>query len=119
MLFQKSFSLVAGATIAFSPVIAFAQEVQVNEQNASNSATAVGDGNVIYQNTDQTNIQNQNDGYGYYPEYPAQSDYPSEQPSPSPENTVRMNQNAQYFGDPTQFQPSRYPSRHRHGWYGW
>lgn len=46
-----------------------ANQVEVNKQNASQNAAAVGTGNAVYQNLDQSSYQNQlqvpNSGYYY------------------------------------------------------
>jgi hypothetical protein len=65
-MFNKSFGLIATVALTLVPMSAFAQQTQVNSQNASNSAVAVGAGNTVIQNTDQTNIQNQFGLDGYY-----------------------------------------------------
>jgi hypothetical protein len=44
----------------------FAQETQLNVQGASNSAAAVGTGNFVNQNIDQTSFQDQFGADGYY-----------------------------------------------------
>jgi hypothetical protein len=63
---KKSLGIIATVALAFSPVAAFAQEAQVNVQGASNSAAAVGTGNVVNQNINQTNFQDQLQVDGYY-----------------------------------------------------
>jgi hypothetical protein len=65
-MFNKSFGLIATAALVFSPLAAFAGETQINSQNASNSAVAVGSGNTVIQNTDQMSIQDQFGAGGYY-----------------------------------------------------
>ncbi|BAZ47182.1 hypothetical protein NIES4102_42280 (plasmid) [Chondrocystis sp. NIES-4102] len=64
---KKSTLGILTALIAFAPLTAFAQDAQTSIQNNKNSAAAVGTGNFIHQNTDQTSYQNQLDlgGYGY------------------------------------------------------
>ena len=54
------------AAIAFAPTVAQAQNAQTNVQTSNNSATAIGNGNFIRQNTDQISVQNQLnlDAYG-------------------------------------------------------
>jgi hypothetical protein len=64
---KKSLGILATVALAFSPVAAFAQEVQTNIQGASNSAAAVGVGNYVNQNIDQTSFQDQLQVDGYYP----------------------------------------------------
>jgi hypothetical protein len=64
---KKSLGILATVALAFSPVAAFAQEVQTNIQGASNSAAAVGTNNFVNQNIDQTNFQDQWQVDGYYP----------------------------------------------------
>jgi hypothetical protein len=63
---KKSLGILATVALAFSPVAAFAQETQLNVQGASNSAAAVGVGNYVNQNIDQTSFQNQFGADGYY-----------------------------------------------------
>jgi opacity protein-like surface antigen len=63
---KKSLGIIATVALAFSPVAVFAQEVQTNIQGASNSAAAVGVGNYVDQNIDQTNFQDQWQVDGYY-----------------------------------------------------
>ncbi|MBE9169917.1 hypothetical protein IQ238_21120 [Pleurocapsales cyanobacterium LEGE 06147] len=63
---KKSFGILATVALAFSPVAVFAQEVQTNIQGASNSAAAIGHGNFVNQNIDQTNFQDQLQVDGYY-----------------------------------------------------
>jgi hypothetical protein len=62
---KSTFGILATIALVCSPVAAFAQ--QVNIQKASNSAAAVGNGNTIFQNIDQTNFQNQFGAEGYFP----------------------------------------------------
>ncbi len=64
---KSTFGILATVALAFSPVAAFAQDAQTSVQTNSNSAAAVGTGNVIYQNADQYSNQTQLDvgGYGY------------------------------------------------------
>jgi hypothetical protein len=64
---KKSLGLIATVALAFSPVAVFAQEVQTNIQGASNSAAAIGTGNFVNQNIDQTSFQDQLQADGYYP----------------------------------------------------
>jgi hypothetical protein len=63
---KKSLGIIATVALAFSPVAVFAQEVQSSFQGASNSGAAIGTGNVLNQNIDQTNLQNQLQLDGYY-----------------------------------------------------
>jgi hypothetical protein len=63
---KKSLGILATVALAFSPVAVFAQEVQTNIQGASNSAAAVGVGNYVNQNIDQTSFQDQFGADGYY-----------------------------------------------------
>ena len=64
---KKSTLGILTAVIAFSPLAAFAQDAQTSIQQNTNSAAAVGVGNYIEQNADQTSFQHQLDlgGYGY------------------------------------------------------
>jgi hypothetical protein len=62
----KKYTLaIATVALTFSPVAAFAGQTEVNSQDASNSAAAVGTNNTVIQSTDQTSIQNQVDVPGY------------------------------------------------------
>ncbi|HEY9770363.1 MAG TPA: hypothetical protein V6C71_18045 [Coleofasciculaceae cyanobacterium] len=63
---KKSTLGILTAVIAFAPLTAFAQDAQTSIQNNTNSAAAVGTGNLIHQNADQTSYQNQLnlDAYG-------------------------------------------------------
>jgi hypothetical protein len=62
----KKYTLaIATVALTFSPVAVFAQQTEVNSQDASNSAAAVGTNNTVIQSTDQTSIQNQFDVPGY------------------------------------------------------
>jgi opacity protein-like surface antigen len=63
---KKSLGLIATVALAFSPVAVFAQEVQTNIQGASNSGAAIGTGNFVNQNIDQTSFQDQLQVDGYY-----------------------------------------------------
>jgi hypothetical protein len=63
---KSTFGILATIALAFSPLAAFAQETQVIQQNASNSAIAVGSGNHIRQDVTQNSIQNQFDFDGNY-----------------------------------------------------
>jgi hypothetical protein len=62
---KKFAGIVATVALAFSPIAAFAQDTQTNIQRATNSAAAIGTGNVVNQNINQTNFQDQYgiDGY--------------------------------------------------------
>ena len=64
---KKSTLGILTAVIALSPLAAFAQDAQTSIQDNTNSAAAVGKGNLIHQNADQLNVQDQLDlgGYGY------------------------------------------------------
>ena len=64
---KSTFGILATVAFAFTPVAAFAQDAQTSIQSNSNSAAAVGTGNVILQNADQYSNQTQLDvgGYGY------------------------------------------------------
>jgi hypothetical protein len=64
---KKSLGIIATVALAFSPVAVFAQETQLNIQGASNSGAAVGTGNFVNQNIDQTSFQDQFSVDGYYP----------------------------------------------------
>jgi hypothetical protein len=65
-MLKKTFGLIVTAAVTLIPMSAFAQQAQINSQNASNSAAAVGVGNTVIQNTDQMSIQNQFGADGYY-----------------------------------------------------
>ncbi|HEY9767103.1 MAG TPA: hypothetical protein V6C71_01185 [Coleofasciculaceae cyanobacterium] len=54
-----------GSTSSGNPSVAQAQDAQTSIQNNKNSTAAVGTGNFIHQNTDQTSYQNQLDLGGY------------------------------------------------------
>ena len=58
---KKSTLSILTAVIAFSPLAAFAQDAQTSIQNNTNSAAAVGTGNLIHQNADQLSVQDQLD----------------------------------------------------------
>ncbi|BAZ44280.1 hypothetical protein NIES4102_12880 [Chondrocystis sp. NIES-4102] len=58
---KKSTLAILTTVITFLPLTAFAQQAQTNVQTNNNSAAAVGTGNFIRQNTNQTSIQNQLD----------------------------------------------------------
>ena len=64
---KKSTLAILTTVIAFAPLAAFAQDTQTSIQTNSNSAAAVGTGNLVIQNADQASFQNQLDlgGYGY------------------------------------------------------
>jgi hypothetical protein len=62
----KKYTLaIATVALTFAPVAAFAQQTEVNSQDASNSAAAVGKNNTVIQSTDQMSIQNQFGAGGY------------------------------------------------------
>ena len=63
---KKSTLAILTSVIAFSPLTAFAQDVQTSVQGNTNSAAAVGDANLVLQNADQANYQEQLslDAYG-------------------------------------------------------
>ena len=56
---KKSTLSILTAVIAFSPLTAFAQDTQTSIQGNTNSAAAVGTGNVILQDATQTSVQDQ------------------------------------------------------------
>jgi glycerate kinase len=56
---SSQLSILATVLFAFVPIAAFAQDSQVNVQNNSNSAAAVGTGNLIIQDTTQVSDQTQ------------------------------------------------------------
>jgi hypothetical protein len=60
-MLSKKYTLTAIASLAvvFCPLVASAEQAQVNSQNSSNSAAAVGTNNTVIQNTEQTSIQDQ------------------------------------------------------------
>ena len=62
---KKSTLSILTAVIAFSPLAAFAQDAQTSIQQNTNSAAAVGTGNLIHQNADQFSVQDQFD-FGTY-----------------------------------------------------
>ena len=62
---KKSTLSILTAVIAFSPLAAFAQDAQTSIQHNTNSAAAVGTGNLIHQNADQFSAQDQFD-FGTY-----------------------------------------------------
>ncbi len=63
---KKSTLGILTAVIALSPLTAMAQDAQTSIQTNSNAASAVGSGNLVIQNTDQTSLQDQLnlDAYG-------------------------------------------------------
>ncbi len=75
---KKYFGLIATAALVFSPVAAFAGETQVSSQGANNNGVASGHGNLMIQNTDQTNHQNQLDVEGYLKDAGAQTQISSQ-----------------------------------------
>jgi hypothetical protein len=64
---SSKLGLIATVAILFTPVAAFAQDAQTSVQSNSNSAAAIGTGNVILQDANQVSDQTQVgiDGYGY------------------------------------------------------
>ena len=56
---KKSTLSILTAVIAFSPLTALAQDVQTSIQGNTNSAAAVGTGNLILQDATQTSVQDQ------------------------------------------------------------
>ena len=64
---KKSTLALLTSVIAFAPLTAFAQDAQTSIQSNTNSAAAIGTGNVILQDANQTSVQDQFDfgGYGY------------------------------------------------------
>ena len=79
---KKSTLSLLTAVIAFSPLSAFAQDAQTSIQQNTNSAAAVGVGNLIHQNATQTSVQDQFD-FGAYG-VPA---------TPDAQTSVQVNQN--------------------------
>ena len=64
---KSTFGLIATVALVFSPIAAFAQSAAVNNQNASNSATAIGVNNSVRQDILQQNLQTQVGVDGYFP----------------------------------------------------
>ncbi|BAZ43535.1 hypothetical protein NIES4102_05360 [Chondrocystis sp. NIES-4102] len=62
---KSTFGILATLTLTFVPVAAFAQDTQTNIQNNTNSASAVGDANLILQNATQNSNQAQLGINGY------------------------------------------------------
>ena len=62
---KSTFGILATVALALTPVAAFAQDAQTSVQTNSNSAAAVGYGNIIYQDATQASNQTQVDGVGY------------------------------------------------------
>jgi hypothetical protein len=64
---SSKLGLLATVAILFTPVAAFAQDAQTSVQSNTNSAAAIGTGNLIYQDANQVSDQTQVgiDGYGY------------------------------------------------------
>lgn len=54
---NSTFGILATLALALSPVAAFAQDAQTSIQNNANSASAVGDANLILQNATQNSDQ--------------------------------------------------------------
>ena len=79
---KKSTLSLLTAVIALSPLSAFAQDAQTSVQQNTNSAAAVGTGNLIHQNADQLSVQDQFD-FGTYG-VPA---------TPDAQTSVQVNQN--------------------------
>ncbi|MBE9168273.1 hypothetical protein IQ238_12365 [Pleurocapsales cyanobacterium LEGE 06147] len=63
---KSTFGILATVALAFSPVAAFAQQAQISSQSANNNGAAVGHGNYVDQEIDQTNYQTQLEVPGYY-----------------------------------------------------
>ena len=63
---KSTFGLLATVALVLSPVAAFAQSTAVNNQNASNSAAALGANNFVQQDILQQNLQTQVGVDGYY-----------------------------------------------------
>jgi hypothetical protein len=62
----KKYTLaIATVALTFAPVAAFAGQTEVNSQNATNSAAAVGKNNTVIQETNQTSIDSQFGAGGY------------------------------------------------------
>ncbi|WP_019507364.1 hypothetical protein [Pleurocapsa sp. PCC 7319] len=78
---KKSTLGILTAVIAFAPLTALAEDFQGSTQINSNSAAAVGTGNVIIQDSTQTSVQDQFDfgAYGIS--------------SPDAQNSVQINSN--------------------------
>jgi opacity protein-like surface antigen len=64
---SSKLGLIATVAILFTPVAAFAQDAQTSVQSNTNSAAAIGTGNVILQDANQVSDQTQVGigGYGY------------------------------------------------------
>lgn len=62
-MLSKKYTLTAIASLAvvFCPLVASADQAQVNSQDSKNSAAAIGTNNTVIQNTEQTSIQDQID----------------------------------------------------------
>jgi hypothetical protein len=62
---KRTALIISTLALALSPVAAFGQAVEQNSQRASNSAAAIGVGNYVQQDINQTNFQDQYgiDGY--------------------------------------------------------
>ena len=64
---KSTFGLLATVALVFSPVAAFAQSTAINNQNASNSAAAIGVNNFVQQDILQQNLQTQVGVDGFFP----------------------------------------------------
>ena len=64
---KSTFSLIATVALVLSPVAAFAQQIEISNQNADNSGAAIGIRNVLDQEIYQENLQTQVGVDGYYP----------------------------------------------------
>lgn len=63
---KSTFGILATVALVFSPVAAFANQAQISGQSANNSGAAVGYGNYVDQEIDQTSYQTQLEVPGYY-----------------------------------------------------
>jgi hypothetical protein len=62
---KSTFGILATLALTLSPVAAFAQDAQTSIQNNTNSASAVGDANLLLQNATQNSDQTQLGINGY------------------------------------------------------
>jgi hypothetical protein len=62
---KSTFGILATLALTLSPVAVFAQDAQTNIQSNTNSASAVGDANLLLQNATQNNNQTQLGINGY------------------------------------------------------
>jgi hypothetical protein len=62
---KSTFGILATLALTLAPVAAFAQDAQTSIQNNTNSASAVGDANLILQNATQNSDQTQLGINGY------------------------------------------------------